>query len=248
MARRDDRLRRFLPSATTTIAGTMVVAGFLLCGVSWWFLMLTAAGACGPGILRELGLLQDRDEVQQAAARRAGYVAFLVTGIVAFAVEAFLRTGGHLTDLSSTTTLLLAVLWFTWLLGVLLAYWGVRKGVSRMLFGFGVVWLAFAIVTNVGAEWTGWTALLLTPLITLPFFVLGMTAMRWPRTTGCLLLVAALGFFAFFGGLRGDIDALVRGAVTLVLFVGPLLGGGVALLASAREPDDLDTVPAAAAT
>jgi hypothetical protein len=71
----------------------VVVLGFLLTGVSWGFLTLVALGTFGPGILRELGWLKDKDEFERRAARRAGYHAYLVGGFVTFLLVAYLRSG-----------------------------------------------------------------------------------------------------------------------------------------------------------
>lgn len=112
--------RHWRPSRTSLIAGAIVVAGFWLSSVSWWFFLLVGIGTFGPGLLREFGVLNDRDDV-------------------------------------------------------------------------------FAILSNLGSEWTGWTALLLHPLIALPFFGLAWLSRRWPRIAGLLLLALAVFFFRFFG-------------------------------------------------
>ena len=85
--------KRWRPTQTSLVAGGMVIAGFLLTSVSWWFLLLTALGTFGPGILREVGWLRDKDEFQRQAAHRAGYHAFLIVGLVAFVLVAFFHSG-----------------------------------------------------------------------------------------------------------------------------------------------------------
>ena len=72
----ETKARKRWPTRTNLIAGGMVVAGFLLTGISWWFLLLAAFGTFGPGILREMGWLRDQDEFQRQAVHRAGYHAF----------------------------------------------------------------------------------------------------------------------------------------------------------------------------
>ena len=52
------------------IAGGIVIAGFFLMSVSWWFLLLVGLGTLGPGFLREMGWLHDKDEFQRRAACR----------------------------------------------------------------------------------------------------------------------------------------------------------------------------------
>jgi hypothetical protein len=238
MRHRDTRWR--LTSATL-IAGALVVIGIMLTGVNWWFLLLAAAGTLGPGILREMGWLGDRDEFQQLAAYRAGYHSYLAGALVAFLLVAFFRSGDRVVDdAQEIATLFLAVLWFTWFLSSLVSFWGARKAAFRILVSIGSAWLVFTIVSNTGTEWRGWMPLLLHPLLTLPFFALAWLSGRWPRVAGLLLLCAAAFAVQFFGMFRQDHLAIVNQAVTFVLFVGPLVACGLALVGSRTTADDND--------
>ena len=60
------------PSRATLIATGVVIAGVMLTGWNWWFLILVGLGSFGPGVLRELGWLNDKDEFQLRAAQRSG--------------------------------------------------------------------------------------------------------------------------------------------------------------------------------
>lgn len=232
------------PPLATLVAGVVVAAGFVLTGVSWWFLLLCAAGTLGPGLLREVGWLEDRDEFQRLAEYRAGYHAYAISTLVAFGLVAWFRSGeravGHKEELA---TLFLTLLWFTWFLSSLFAYWGSRKAAFRILWVFGVVWLVFAIVSNVGNEWTGWPALLLHPLLAAPFFALAWLSKRWPRSAGVLLIAAAAFFAWFFGMFTADAPRLLSKAVTLLLFIGPLVASGVALaFGGGSDESDADSM------
>lgn len=230
--------RRWI-DATRGIAGGLVLGGLLLMSWSWWFLLLVAAGSFGPGVLRELGLLSDRDEFQRGADHRAGYIAFLTCGIVAALLVAFIRSGEReLGDPEELATLFLVLLWSTWLFSTLCGYWGAGRCASRILVAFGLAWLVFTIVSNLGSEWSGWAALLLHPLLTLPFFVLAWLAGRMPRLAGALLVVGAAFFTHFFGFFQRSNQGLVSQGVTFVLFVGPLLASGIALLVAGQGERD----------
>jgi hypothetical protein len=230
--------KRWRPTRTNLVAGGMVVVGFMLTGISWWFLLLAGLGTFGPGILREMGWLCDKDEFQRQAGYRAGYHAFLTAGLVCFCLMAFLRSEERMVkDPEEFATLFLAILWFTWFLSSLLDYWGPKKTAARILCAFGSVWLVFTIVSNLGPEWTGWTALLLHPLLTLPFFALAWLSHRWPRTTGALLLVASIFFMQLFGFFRSSPLGLVTRCITFTLFLGPLLASGIALLCSGENDE-----------
>ena len=231
--------KRWQPTRTSLVAGGIIITGFWLMSLSWWFLLLVALGTFGPGVLREIGWLNDKDEFQRRADHRAGYHAFLTSGLMAFALVAFFRSGERaIENTHRLATLFLVLLWFTWFLSSLLAYWGPQKAATRMLYVFGSVVLVFTIISNLGSEWTGWAALLLHPLLAVPFFGLAWLSGRWPRVSGILLLAVSVSLFLFFGGFRvGNSGPITQGftfliteSVMFILFLGPLLASGVALL------------------
>ena len=234
---------RWRPTRTSLVAGAMVIAGFLLTEVNWWFFLLAAAGTCGPGMLREMGWLCDKDEFQRRAHYRAGYHAFLTIGLVAFVLVAFFRSGGTMEHAHRLATFFLALLWFTWFLSSLLSYWGPQKTAARILIAFGSVWLVFAIISNLGPEWTGWAALLIHPLLAAPFFVLAWLSTRWPRVAGILLLAVSVLAFLLLEmpviARTNILEAITD--VTFILFLGPLFVSGVALLCTGKKrecPED----------
>lgn len=215
------------------VAGVLVLSGFLLPvregHWSWWAILLTGMGTFGPGLLREFGWLRDKDEFQLQAARRAGYHAFLATGLVAFLWIGFIRSGPRELRLAEELpSFFAAVLWFTWMLSSLASYWGARKMAERVLWLYGLGWLLFNVLGNLRQP----RALLLQCLLTVPFFGCAWLSRRAPRTAGLLLLGASAAFFAFIGRLHAARGfAFVVTALTLLLFVGPLLASGIALLA-----------------
>ncbi len=231
----DSKEPRWRPTRTHLIAGGVVVGGFLLTALSWWFLLLAALGSFGPGLLRELGWMTDKDEFQRGADHRAGYHAFLACGMTAFALVAFFRSGERsIRDLQELATLFLVILWFTWLLSSLLAYWGPERGAAWILRIFGSVLLVFTILSNLGSEWTGWAALILHPLLAAPFFVLAWLSGRRPRVSGAFLLVVSLLFILGVVVPTSRNLGLITQGITFILFIGPLIASGVALLGSRK--------------
>ncbi len=237
-----EEVRRGGISPLTMAAGVLVVAGFALTGISWGFLVLVGIGAFGPGVLRELGWVHDKDELQLLAARRAGYHAYLAGGLAAILMIARVRSAAQpVVHADELATSLLAVIWFTWLVSSLHGYWGPFLTARRILIIFGAVWLLFNILGNISA---GAGALLIQSLLAVPFFVLAWLTPRWPRLTGVLLLGAAVvcGYFFRLYEVFGP-DPFARGRVeVIVLFLGPLAAGGLMLLGvggpAASEPDD----------
>jgi len=222
----------------TLIAAVLVTAGFALTAVSWGFLVLAAVGAFGPGILRELGWVRDKDELQMQAAYRAGYHAYLAGGLVAMLLIARVRSSAADLSLSDELgTAILSVMWFTWLISSLHAYWGGYRTAQRILIIFGSVWLLFNILGNLQG---GVTALLMQSLLAVPFFALAWLARRWPRPAGVLLLgtAAFCGYFFHLYEVFGA-DPFSRGRIEVaVLFMGPLLACGLMLLADRDSAGD----------
>lgn len=236
-----DFLSRFEwhPAKGTLVAGVLVIIGFMLTEINWGFLSLAAIGTFGPGILRELGILNDQDEFQRRAARRAGYHAFLTAGFFTFLLVSYIRSGDrNMGEPEAVVTLILAVLWFTWFLSALLSYWGPQKTVTRVLNAFGVVWLIFNIIGNL----TEPVALIMQSLLSAPFFVLSYVASKWPRIAGALLVGFAIFFFYLFGlyEIVGP-NPLEKGrGLVIVLFFGPLLVSGIILLKLGPDSADHD--------
>jgi hypothetical protein len=232
---------KWFRSPTNLVAGSLVLGGLLLTEIDWGFLALCALGTFGPGILRELGWLKDKDEFEMRAARRAGYHAYLVGGLAVFLIVALLRslegpeeTATPLDHPHMLVTTILSVMWFTWLLSSLISYWGPLKMARRVLYAFGVVWLIFNILAGEG----DWMTSVMQSLLAIPFFVGGWAARRWPRMVGVLLLAVSVFFFFLFGWQEKFKDPMsIEGGMIVVLFLGPLVAPGVALLTLKKTKD-----------
>ncbi len=223
-------------AAATRLRPTPVgIAAFLLAtlglvlgatvDMGWW--VLFAVGVFGPPVLREVGVLRDRDEFQREAARLAGFHAYLFGGLF-LVIATTVRTWGTRTlggdEISASVAA--AVLLVAYLLSYLTSYWGARGATFRILLTFGTLWLAFVVLSHG----------LLNPglLIVAPFFVMAFAARRWPRAAGAVLVGLATWAFFLFGvgeAFAGRASAQHVGLV----FVLPLAFCGVALLREARS-------------
>ena len=231
---------RWRPTATTWLSAGLVISGYVLAlSSSGWFLLLSALGAFGPGVLREIGWLRDKDELQLQAAHRAGYHAYLTCGIVAFVSLAYFQSGVHdIRDSQNLAMLFVALLWCTWSLSALLSYWGPRKTAARILVAFGSFWVVLMIINNSGREWSGWAALLIPSLLAIPFFVLAWSSPRWPRTSGILLLAISAFTLMLLAESSQNNTGVIEQVTKVLLFFGPLLACGVSLLSVRRGDDD----------
>ncbi len=63
-------------------------------------------------------------------------------------------------------------------------------------------------------------------------------ATPWPRVAGHLLVTASVGFVVLFGWWKIGAQGLINQAVTIVLFLGPILVSGVALLTSRQQAEN----------
>ena len=187
--------KRWRPSRTNLIAGGLVIAGFLLTEVSWWFLLLAAAGTFGPGILREMGWLRDKDEFQRRAHYRAAYHAFLAVGLLAFVLVAFFRSGGTFEHPHRLATSFLALLWFTWFLSSLLSYWGAQKTAARLLIVFPVAIALIFLLLYLNFRNAADSLIV---MLSVPFALIGGVWLVW--LLGYDMSVAVrVGFLALFG-------------------------------------------------
>jgi len=227
------------PSTATLVASILVVAGFLLTVIDWGFIAISAVAMFLPSILRELGVLRDKDEFQMEAARRAGYHAYLAGGLFAFLMAAWFRSAEPKVEFPGALLEdVLIVMWFTWLLSSLMAYWGARKTAVRILYIFGSVWLVFNIFAGEGHA----VATVMQSLLAVPFFLAGWLASRWPRAIGILLLLVSVFFFTIFHLMRVfHEDPTQMGRIpVIVLFLGPLLASGIALLVRTSQQSAAD--------
>lgn len=221
-------------SPSNLIASTLVIGGFLMTSVDEIWGVLMGIGIFGPGILREFGWLRDKDEFELRAARRAGYHAYLVGGLMIFTVTALYRSAEPVLETPSSLTLsIFVVIWFTWLLSSLVAYWGAVKMARRLLYAFGVVWLLFNIAAGEG----DWLTSLMQSLLAVPFFAAAFFANRVPKLVGVLLLAVSIFLFFFFGWQEiFTTRPFVGGIEAMVLFLGPLVVSGIGLLVGRSEP------------
>jgi hypothetical protein len=227
-------------SAVGAIASMLVVAGLLLGTTTHMgFMLLVAAGAFGPGTLRQLGLLNDLDEFQKEAAAKSALRAYLVAGMLLMAVVAGgnwnrLSLGKEQIPASSVVVLMLVVYYSSYCL----SFWDARKAVSRVLLALGVFWLGFVVLSHAGEP----APLLVESLVVPGPFIAGAVLCRWwPRTVGLLLLAVAVGSIFFFHMLRFDEagpQAVLENAFTLVLIPLPLAVAGVALIADGIKKED----------
>ena len=227
----DGRLPR---SRTGLIAFLLTTAGvFLGATVVMAFLILAAAGIFGPNLLREFGLLRDRDELQQAASLRAAMHAYLIGGLFTLAVVIAHEWGSADLDHNaySAAILLLAFL-VPYFCSYLTSFWGTQKAAQRILLAFGFFWLLFNVIGNIMSP----VAMIMQSLIALPFFVLAQLSRRLPRVTGLLLLAVAIFAFFFFGLYEAFIATENFGAMAVVLLLWlPLVYSGVTLLGVRNE-------------
>jgi hypothetical protein len=71
---------------------------------------------------------------------------------------------------------------------------------------------------------------------TAPFFALAFISRRWPRVAGGLLVALSAFFLSvYFGTSRFSNLLFLAKVATAVLFIGPLLSSGVALLQPSEE-------------
>lgn len=215
--------------------GAVLLGCVLGVSVHKGWLALAGLGFFGPGLLRELGLLADRDEYQLLKARTAGHHAYLASGILLLALLIVRGWSTLNFDAAGPAGINLFVwMLLVYFLSYVFQYWGPRRAATRILITFGSFWLVFVLLSH-GAE--GGMALLMELLVPLPFFVLALAARRWPRVSGALLVALALFAFQRFGLARVFQGEEHRLFALLLVFL-PILASGLGLLFSREARDE----------
>jgi hypothetical protein len=239
---------RVTPGVPTIIAGVLVGVGILLwMFVDKGFLIVAGLGAFGPGILRELGVLGDRDEFQLQSDRRAGYHAYLGGGLIAVGVVSYLEgSGAAAQPAGEWVGLVLLVLWLGWLFSTLMSYWGAVKTTTGILLTVGSFWALFGfadVLAGIGSTSSDGETLqgaLAVTLLVVPWFLLAWTARRWPRATGLGLLGTAGILAVVFTPLGPSPLSGATRAFTATLLLAPLVACALGLLVRAEAVDDLE--------
>ncbi len=226
-------------SLVTVIAIALVAVGLLLGATTHAaFMILFALGAFGPGLLRQMGLLDDLDELQKEAAAKSGLRAYLVTAILLMAVVIAENWNGLDLGLArehvpaSSVVLLMLVVYYA---SYCLSFWDTRKAVSRVLLAIGLFWLSFVVLSHPSEP----GPLIGESLVVAGPFLAAAVLCRWfPRTVGLALIALALGSIYFFHMIRfGDsfAESIAFGGFTLLLIPLPLTVAGVALIADGSK-------------
>ena len=213
---------RQMSRASLMATGLVVLGVLLTMFVGREFLVVAALGAFGPGVLRELGWLEDQDEFQRQAARRAGYLAYLAAGTAATLVIAALNWG-PVDDGPRTSTwveFVLLIAWQVWIFVSVLSYWGPEKTATRLLLVFGSFWAAFVILGHLP---TTLVEAGLEVLAVAPFFILAWAASRSPRIVGGLLLGLSGFLFWYLFDMGREFIRWPSQIETFQLLVVPLL-------------------------
>jgi len=216
---------------------TLVQAAVIALGVFLWmtvgkaWILLAGLGAFVPGILRELGVLHDLDEFQREASRRAAFHAYLVGGLATVALVTAIHLGGEVPYPADVVTLVLVVLWMTWLFSYLTAFLGPQKTATWILLTFGAFWLLFALLDG-ASEATGVVeaivGVLLHAVFVLPFAVGAYAARHWPKPTGWALLAVGAFLVVFLG--KPSAQVWTTRLLTLTILAVPILASGLGLV------------------
>lgn len=228
------------PLTAAVLAQAAVIAlGIILwmtAGKAW--ILVAGIGAFVPGILRELGLVRDLDEFQREASRRAAFHAYLIGGLATvLTITGLHLSGDSVRYPSDLLTLVLVILWLTWLFSYLMSFWGPQRTASTVLLAFGAFWLIFAVGSGIAEGGGGFLGILVGILmhlvVVIPFLAGAYAAHRWPRVTGWALVAASVALLALIGWRS---PTLWTGRLlTMATLAVPLAASGLGLVRVRRQ-------------
>jgi len=219
-----------------------VAVGLTLASLGYQqFLILAGAGAFGPGILRQFGLLKSRDEFQRQASIVAGYRAYLVGGVYAMILLLILPwadLGSVVEAGKSATDTILFIMLITYVVSYLFHFWGARKAAYRILLvaGVGMAGYVLALCFLYDFPWSQMLVGFLT--WSAPPILLALLSRRFPRGSGLILIVLSVGGLAFLQTRQFGIPTMAW--IYRLLFVAPLVASGIGLLSAHRETADAE--------
>ena len=188
-----------LPSADW-IAFGVGVAAMALHYVYPPLLSLVAFAVFAPSILRELGVLNDADELARQIMHRAGFHSALMACALIFLNHLAPALGFQTNEITGHHLLggeimRKGVVW-VFVVSYLIQYWGAREGVYRMLLVVALMTMASLVgfLSGPGNERLLFASV--TIGISLAIALLGLLVRRWPRTGGGVLSVIFIGFLA----------------------------------------------------
>lgn len=203
---------RMIVAAIFAYAALIVMLGVFVDRM--FYVALVAVAFIRP-LLREAGVLSDRDERQVSVSHRSSHIAFLL----AMALAAALFVKQAVVDLEEPNyelSLLLFVPLLTKLAAWQLTSRGRRRAALSMGFAVGAFWLLFSMLAG---DFNPQLAVGGLPLAAT------LLALRWERAGGALLL--GLGVFAFFFFGRMSLIVLFLLPTPLILAGALLAAGGL---------------------
>ncbi|RPI27253.1 MAG: hypothetical protein EHM61_09055 [Acidobacteria bacterium] len=225
------------PIGITALA--LVFFGFFLgITIHMAFFLLIAPGAFGPGLLRQLGVIEDLDECQKQASIQAAHRAYLAGGIFLTCVTVArswtrLSLGEDFVPASLVLILMLVVYGVSYCL----SFWDPRQAAFLVLFGFGLIWLTFVVLSHGNEP----IALMVEgALVAVPFFIAAFLAKRWPRVIGVLLVaasIAAVFFFHLVPPAGAEADKVFGKIFVILMLPLPLALMGLALFGKALKQE-----------
>lgn len=215
------------PSNKTFIVSfILVITGILTGGLLHpYFYLIAGLGLFGPGLLRELSILNDQDDFQRASSRKAGNMAFLITGFILLLVIC-LKTAGKFQGVGGKPF----ELWSGILcigLGIycsvyLSQFWGGKKAALRLLVISGVIWTVFIVLS----EWRDPIGLLLEfALVPFPLFLAVLLGIKWHRYVPLLLIPLSIFYLLYFHLYSISIQQWGKLIVIIFLVLPPFIAG-----------------------
>ncbi len=223
-----------LISFLTAIIG--IIAGIT---ITPYLYLLTAIAAFLPGLLRNIDILNDKDEYQREAHKTSGNMSFRMGGLLASVFAVGFKTGiikQNEINSFETWTFFVIFLLLVYMIGYVTYFWGSPKSARLILITAGLFWVIFILLSG----WANTQALGIgLTTATFIFFALPGLSLKWPRVTGIILILIALSFIIFLT-IKG-INLIQIGSIAIItLLLIPILIPGFILINRTKGEEDVE--------
>ncbi len=209
-----------------TVATIGLISGTIL---TPYLYILSAIAVFLPGLLRNIGIINDKDEYQLEASKVSGNIGFRIGGIAASVITISFKTGilnAQQLRESELWTFFVTFLLLIYMISYATYFWGTSRAARIILFITGAFWGVFIILSGWGNPYALGIGL---PITIVTFLGLPLLSIKQPKLIGVILVLISILLLLFL--IIREIKLTQLGSIAIItLLLTPLLIPGFILI------------------